>query len=106
MGIGRRVQIIERPHRTKNTQVQVSHYGDVQLIYIVYPNILGTPPYSSSTPCRTSTRVMKLSIILAPILAVSVHAVNKKSLEKNEQAMFFDGKQLLALQQFPAKVDR
>ena len=49
---------------------------------------------------------MKLSIILAAILAVSVHAVNKKSLKKNEQAMFFDGKQLLALQQFPAKVNR
>lgn len=49
---------------------------------------------------------MKLSIILAAILAVSVHAVNKKSLKKNEQAMFFDGKQFLALQQIPTKVDR
>lgn len=49
---------------------------------------------------------MKLSIIIAAILAVSVHAVNKKSLKKNEQAMFFDGRQLLALHQFPAKVDR
>ena len=49
---------------------------------------------------------MKLFMILAATLAVSVHAVNKKSLKKNEQAMFFDGKQLLALQQFPAKFDR
>lgn len=97
--------IIERPRRTKNTQFQVSPYGDVQNIYRVSRYKWDLFEFIFY-PLQNYYRSMKLSIIIAAILAVSVHAVNKKSLKKNEQAMFFDGKQLLALQQFPAKVDR
>ena len=93
-------------HTEQRTHSFKCHPTETYRIYIVYPDILGTSSYSSSIPCRIIIQAMKLFMILAATLAVSVHAVNKKSLKKNEQAMFFDGKQLLALQQFPAKFDR